>query len=48
MSSDTKATANVGQVSPQGVTRHDQDGASLQGVGLRCANPTYVAGRAGV
>jgi len=43
MSSDTKTAANVGRVSPQGVTRHDSDGLMPQGVGLRCANPTYEA-----
>jgi hypothetical protein len=40
MSFDTNAAANVGRVSPQGVTRHDGDGGLPQGVGLRCANPT--------
>jgi hypothetical protein len=43
MSSDTKTAATVGRVSPQGVTRHDRDGLMSQGVGLRCANPTYEA-----
>jgi hypothetical protein len=36
-----KTPANVGRVSPQGVTRQDGDGVLPQDVGLRCANPTY-------
>ena len=40
---DAKTHANVGRVSPQGVTRQDGDGVSPQGVGLRCANPTYIS-----
>jgi hypothetical protein len=45
MSSDAKTAANVGRVSPQGVTRRDGDGLSPLDVGLRCANPTYGKSR---
>jgi len=38
----------VGRVSPQGITRQASAGATTENVGLRCANPTYEAGRAGV